>query len=396
MAKRGGGGKAGRCVTRHPESPQRHLVFLIGEDWFFLSHFRARAQAARDAGWRVSILTRTASDAAAELRAQGFNVIGVDFIRARLNPWAELRLLGAIIRHYRSLRPEIVHHVALKPILLGSIAAWRARVPRVVNAPVGQGFVFSSNSLKARLLRPVVGFALRAVIGARRAMALFENEEDRAAMMASGAVPASRAVLIQGAGVDSDRFRPVPGSRAVLRVVLAARLLQDKGIREFIEAATLLQEQGVVAEFLVAGAPDPGNPASLSASELQAAGSVRWLGPVADMAGLLGGCDIGCLPSYREGMPKFLLEAMACGLACVASDVTGCREAVIDGETGLLVPPRDAQALAAALARLIGDADLRIRMGLAGRVRVERLFAERVICAQTLEMYQWLIEQEKV
>ncbi len=143
------------------------------------------------------------------------------------------------------------------------------------------------------------------------------------------------------------------------------------------------------------GAPDPGNPASLSERELQAAAPVRWLGPVADMAGLLASCDIGCLPSYREGMPKFLLEAMACGLACVASDVTGCREAVIDGETGLLVPARDAKALATALARLMGDADLRTRLGLAGRARVERLFSERVICAQTLDMYQRLIEQEK-
>jgi glycosyltransferase involved in cell wall biosynthesis len=377
----------------------RHLVYLIGEDWFFASHFRARARAAQKAGWRVSILTRTASAATASMRDDGFAVIGVDFVRARLNPVAELRLLRSIARHYRTLQPDIVHHVALKPILLGSIAARLAKLRLVVNAPVGQGFVFSSDSLKARLLRPWVGLALRATIGARGAVAVFENDEDRAAMIETGAIAPARTVLIQGAGVDISLFAPKPPPSTmmpskVVQIILGARMLRDKGVREFIAAAKILQAQGVTANFLLAGAPDPGNPAALSEAELHDAAPVRWLGPVADMAALLASCDIACLPSYREGMPKFLLEAMASGLACVATNVTGCREAVLDGKTGLLVPARDAPALAASLARLIGDADLRARMGMAGRARVVSIFSETAVCGQTLALYQRMIEQE--
>jgi glycosyltransferase involved in cell wall biosynthesis len=381
-------------VTANPKPAGRHIVFLIGEDWFFASHFRARARAAQAAGWRVSVLTRTASAASSSLRADGFTVIGVDFVRARLNPLAEFRLLRSIVRHYRALKPDIVHHVALKPILLGSLAARLAKLRRVVNAPVGQGFVFSSPTLKARLLRPFVGIALRASIGARGAVAVFENDEDRTAMIAAGAIAPAQTVLIRGAGVDITQFTPQPRSNKVVQVVLGARMLRDKGVREFIAAAKLLHAQGVIANFLLAGAPDPGNPAALSEAELRGAAPVRWLGPVGDMAGLLASCDIACLPSYREGMPKFLLEAMASGLPCVATNVTGCREAVIDGETGLLVPAQDEAALADALARLIGDADLRTRMGSAGRARVLSNFSETEICTQTLGLYQRLIEQE--
>ncbi len=389
-----GAGRPGRCVTANPKPAGRHIVFLIGEDWFFASHFRARARAAQAAGWRVSVLTRTASAASSSLRDEGFTVIGVDFVRARLNPFAEFRLLRSIVRHYRALKPDIVHHVALKPILLGSLAARLAKLRRVVNAPVGQGFVFSSPTLKARLLRPFVGIALRASIGARGAVAVFENDEDRTAMIAAGAIAPAQTVLIRGAGVDITQFAPQPRSNQVVQVVLGARMLRDKGVREFIAAAKLLYKQGIIANFLLAGAPDPGNPAALSEAELRGAAPVRWLGPVSDMAALLASCDIACLPSYREGMPKFLLEAMASGLPCVATNVTGCREAVIDGETGLLVPAQDEAALAGALARLIDDADLRARMGSAGRARVLANFAETEICAQTLRLYQRLIEQE--
>jgi glycosyltransferase involved in cell wall biosynthesis len=381
-------------VTANPKPAGRHIVFLIGEDWFFASHFRARARAAQAAGWRVSVLTRTASAASSSLRDEGFTVIGVDFVRARLNPFAEFRLLRSIVRHYRALKPDIVHHVALKPILLGSLAARLAKLRRVVNAPVGQGFVFSSPTLKARLLRPFVGIALRASIGARGAVAVFENDEDRTAMIAAGAIAPAQTVLIRGAGVDITQFAPQSRSNQVVQVVLGARMLRDKGVREFIAAAKLLYKQGIVANFLLAGAPDPGNPAALSEAELRGVAPVRWLGPVSDMAALLASCDIACLPSYREGMPKFLLEAMASGLPCVATNVTGCREAVIDGETGLLVPAQDEAALAGALARLIDDADLRTRMGSAGRARVLANFAESEICAQTLRLYQRLIEQE--
>ena len=371
----------------------RHVVFLIGEDWFFASHFRVRALAARAAGWRVTILTRTGR-AADALRAEGFEVIDVDFRRARLNPLAEFRLLRSIAGHYRALAPDLAHHVALKPILLGSLAAALARVPAVINAPVGQGFVFTSATLKARLLRPAVSLGLRLAVGARGALAVFENHDDLTAMTASGAIPSERAYLIRGAGVDLVLYRPHTPPAGKVRIVLGARMLADKGVREFIEAARLLRLRGVVAECLLAGGPDPQNPASLEAAELQRATEATWLGPVTDMASLLASCHIACLPSYREGLPKFLLEAMASGLPCVATDVVGCREAVADSESGVLVPPRDPAALADALERLVADPELRARMGAAGRARAETLFADEVVCAATLAVYERAIRHD--
>jgi len=371
--------------------PVRHLAYLIGEDWFFASHFRARARAARADGWRVSVITRTGA-AAAELRDEGFEVHGVDFRRARLNPLAEGRLALHIARLYRQIAPDLVHHVALKPILLGSVAARLAGIRAMVNAPVGQGFVFASQTPKARLLRPMIRTAMRATIGARGAIAIFENEEDRAAMIASGAIGAENAALIRGAGVDLARFHPHPPPPGPVRIVLGARMLRDKGILEFIAAAQRLKGQG--AEFILAGTPDPGNPASLTEADLRDARDVTWIGHCSDMASLFATSHIACLPSYREGLPKFLLEAMAAGLPCVATDVTGCRDAVIAGESGLLVPLRDPEALAGALAPLIADAALRARFGAAGRSRAERLYAEPIICAETLAVYERAITRE--
>ncbi|MDX5931368.1 glycosyltransferase family 4 protein [Acidiphilium acidophilum] len=369
----------------------RHLVYLIGEDWFFASHFRARARAARAAGWRVSVVTRTGS-AAAELRDEGFEVHGVDFRRARLNPLAEGRLALHITALYRKLAPDLVHHVALKPILLGSVAARLAGVRAIVNAPVGQGFVFASETAKARVLRPLVGAAMRATIGVRGAIAIFENAEDRTAMIASGAIRADDAVLIRGAGVDLAQFRPVIPPPGPVRIILGARMLRDKGIGEFIAAAGRLKGQG--GDFVLAGTPDPGNPASLTEGDLRAAPNVRWIGHCDDMASLFASCHIACLPSYREGLPKFLLEAMAAGLPCVATNVTGCRDAVVAGETGLLIPPRDPAALGAALAGLIDDPARRARFGAAGRSRAERFYAEPIICAETLAVYERAITRD--
>lgn len=373
-------------------SADRHLTYLIGEDWFFASHFLARARAARADGWRVSIITRTGA-AAVALRAEGFEIYGIDFRRARLDPIAEGALALRIAALYRQLHPDLVHHVALKPILLGSLASRIAGIPATVNAPVGQGFVFASDTPKARLLRPFVYTALRRTIGARNAIAIFENGEDRAVMIAAGAITAANAVLIPGAGVDLTNFTPHPPLPEPARILLGARMLRDKGVEEFIAAAAILKNRGITAAFILAGAPDPGNPASLTETELRAAADVTWIGTHPDMAGLLATCHIACLPSYREGMPKFLLEAMATGLPCVTTDVTGCREAVAHEQTGLLVPPRNATALADALSRLITDPSLRAILGAAGRLRAERIFSDQAVCAATLAVYERAITQ---
>lgn len=364
------------------------LVFLIAEDWFFASHFLVRGIAAKQAGWRVIVLARQ-NHAAAEIIAAGLDFIPVGFDRHRLNPFQELGFALRLAKIYRHLRPTVVHHIALKPIILGGIAARLAGCKAVINAPVGLGFVFSSVKPLARVLKPMVIMALRLTMSPARSVAIFENPDDLAQMVQARIVKPAQTRLIRGAGVDMQRFAPSPEPAGKVRVLLAARMIREKGVLDFIEAARLLQGQ---AEFLLAGAPDPSNHNSLTEAELKdwdAMGIIRWLGPVKDMASLFKTIHIFTLPStYREGLPKVVLEAMAASRPVVATDIPGCREAVIDGQTGLLVPPRTPQALAEALGKLINAPDLRAQMGQAGRARVAENFSDEIICQKTLEIYQ--------
>jgi glycosyltransferase involved in cell wall biosynthesis len=382
-------------MPRDSGPPSRTLVFLVTEDWFFASHFWARARAARAAGWRVVLVARE-SDAAPGIRASGIEVLPIAFRRRRLNPFAELAFALQLAQLYRSLAPEIVHHVALKPIIIGGLAARLAGVRRIVNAPTGLGFVFSSRKALARLLRPVVALGLRATLTPPGARAIFENLDDLAALRDMGVVRPSAAILIRGAGVDIDEFCPAPAPSGPIRVILIARMIREKGVADFAGAARLLQGQ---AEFILVGAPDPGNPDSLSEADLrgwEAEGLVTWLGPRRDIAKLLQGAHIAVQPStFREGLPKSALEAMACGKPLVVTDIPGCRETVVHGETGLIVPPRDPAALAGAIKTLIEDAALRARLGAAARVRAETYFADSVVCAQTLAVYDALATGDK-
>jgi glycosyltransferase involved in cell wall biosynthesis len=370
--------------------PAKTLVFLLTEDWFFASHFWVRGLAAKAAGWRVVLVARE-SEATARIRASGIEVFPVNFVRRSLNPFAELVFAWRLAKLYRQLKPDVLHQIALRPIVTGGLAARLAGCKHIVNAPVGLGFVFSSDKLLAKFLRPLVSFGLRVTLRPPGAVAVFENPDDLAALTAAGMVRPDAAFLIRGAGVDTVAFAPVPPPPLPVRVVLVARMIREKGVADFAAAARLLKGQ---AEFVLAGAPDPGNPNTVTEAELrawEAEGILTWIGPQKDVAALLRSAHIACQPStYREGLPKSALEAMAAGLPLVATDIPGCREAVVDGVTGLLVPPRDPQALAAALARLIGDAALRARLGEAARARAEQEFADPIICAATLLVYDGL------
>ncbi|OYV40588.1 MAG: hypothetical protein B7Z81_01935 [Acidocella sp. 20-61-6] len=302
-----------------------------------------------------------------------------------------------LARVYRRLRPDILHHIALKPIVIGGLAARLAGIRRIVNAPVGLGFVFSSDRALAKLLRPMVSLGLRVTLTPPGAKAIFENPDDLAVLSAAGMVRADDAVLIRGAGVNTEEFYAAPEPAGAVRVILIARMIREKGIADFCDAARRLKG---AAEFVLVGAPDPGNPNTVTEAELrawEAEGIVTWLGARRDIAALLRGAHIAVQPStYREGLPKSALEAMASGRPLVATDIPGCREAVVDGETGFLVPPRDPAALAAAIAKLIAEPGLRAAFGKAARRRAEQEFAEPIICAQTLRVYDALMPPENL
>lgn len=365
------------------------LIYFISEDWFFCSHFLDRAKAAQRAGHEVLVLTRL-GEQADHLRRQGFRLLPLRMARSSTNPLRELDVLFQVWRAYRTERPDLVHQVALKPILYGSLIARWLGLRAVINAPVGMGYVFTAQGTGGRLLRGAVRLALQVLLNPRGSRVVFENEEDLAASVQAGSVRGSDAMLIRGAGVDTVKFSPVvsPGGSPV--IVLGARMLRDKGVVEFVEAARLLQVRRIVVRCILVGAPDPENPSSLAREQLErwhAEGLVEWWGHRPDMAQVLRQCHIACLPSYREGLPKFLLEAMACGLPVVSTDVSGCRQAVVHEYTGLLVPARDAAQLADALELLVNDPQRRLCMGQRGRERALALYGNDEIVRQTLALY---------
>ena len=368
------------------------LLFLVTEDWYFCSHRLPLARAARAAGYEVVVATRVGRHADA-ITGEGFKLVPLNLRRSSQNPQRELAAILEITGVYRRERPDLVHHVALKPVLYGSIAARLARVPAVVNALAGLGFVFASASLKARLLRPWVVGALRLLIDAEGSRLIVQNPDDRRMLVEGGISAAGRVRLIRGSGVDLRRYLPSAEPEGTPLVMLPARLLWDKGVGEFVAAARLLKAQGAVARFALVGDGDAENPAAIADEEIEAwreGGVVEWWGRREDMPEVLGLAHIVCLPSYREGLPKVLLEAAACARPLVATDVPGCREIVIDGRTGLLVPPRDAPALAAAIGRLLAAPQLRAEMGRRGRELVAAEFSEESVVAQTLAVYREL------
>ena len=368
---------------------KKKLLYLVTEDWYFVSHRLALAEAARDAGYDVTVVTNVAKHGGV-IRNAGLNLIPADFDRSGLNPLRDSATIAKLAAIYRREKPDVVHHVAMKPVLYGSIAARAASVPRVVNAIMGLGYVFTSESAKANILRPAVRVALRAALSAKSSRVIVQNRDDRQQLITSQLAKEADVRLIRGSGVDVPAYATTPPPAGRPRVILPARLLRDKGIVEFIEAARLLKHDGVDAEFVLAGAPDPLNPASLTQDEIDSyvrEGVVTHLGWRDDMASVFADATIVCLPSYREGLPKALLEAAASGRAIVTTDVPGCRELVQHDVNGLLVPARDAHALAAALRRLISDPVLRGRLATAGRAMVETEFSLSRIIAETLAVY---------
>ncbi len=371
----------------------RRLMFVVNNPAFFMSHRVPVALAAQQAGYDVHVATMD-GPAVADIQALGMTHHAIPMTRSGKHPLQELGTLLALVRLFRRVRPDVVHLVTIKPVLYGGIAARIARVPGMVAAISGLGFVFLSNSLKMRLVRAVVARLYRVALGHPNSRVIFQNANDRDLLKSLGAVRDEQVVMIRGAGVDLDAYRasPEPPAPPVV-VTMVARLLRDKGVREFVEAAALLRARGVPVTMQLVGGLDAGNPASATQDEVDAwqrDGAVQALGERSDIADLYAASHIAVLPSYREGLPKSLIEAAACGRAVVTTDVPGCRDAIEPGQTGLLVLVRDAQSLADAIARLAEDAALRQRMGAAGRALAESEFDIKRVARIHVELYDAL------
>jgi glycosyltransferase involved in cell wall biosynthesis len=367
------------------------LLYVVTEDWYFLSHRLPMARAARDAGFEVHVATNI-GDGAAAIQAEGFTLHPVPFMRGRVAPLRTIATIRALRRLHRTIEPDIVHHVALQSAVLGSIAAL-GRPVRSINALTGMGYTFTSSSAKARLLRPVMATLLRVLFDRPGQTVLVQNPDDRAEMLALG-IAAGRIALIPGSGVDVRALPPLPEPAGALTVAFVGRLIADKGVRSLIEAQRLLRARGSQVELLLAGTPDPGNPGSASSAELAGwsrTPGVTLLGHVAPIAKVWARTHIAVLPARREGLPMSLLEAAACGRPMVATDVPGCREIVHPGETGLLVPVDNAPALADAIETLAASPELRARYGAAARRLAVEKFSAEAIGRQIVALYRSLV-----
>lgn len=367
------------------------IVLFANTEWYLYNFRRSLALALRDAGHDVLLLSPP-GPYGEKLRALGLRWQPLPMDRRSLNPLREVALLWHLVRLLRRERPDVVHGFTIKCAVYGGLAARVAGVPGRVNAVAGMGYVFISESFKARALRPVVRALLKLALGGRNARLILQNPDDVALFEQAGLVNAARVRLIPGSGVDCVRFAPDPvrvrGAR--VRVLLPARLLWDKGLAEYVQAARLLREWALPVDLLLAGDPDPGNPAAVPEATVRQwvdEGVLDWLGHVDDMPALLRSVDVVALPSYREGLPKGLIEAAACGCALIATDVPGCREVVEHAVDGLQVPVKDGVALAEAMARLVRDAGLRERLGVAARAKAMAQFDERIVVRETLAVY---------
>lgn len=373
------------------------VLYVVNDANFFLSHRLPLALAAQGEGFDVHVATPQ-SDDVEKLLAEGLTFHPIPLTRRGISLGEEMASVIALYRLYRKVKPDLVHLVTIKPVLYGGIAARLAGVPAVVSAVTGLGYVFIAQGLKASVMRLFVKGAYRFALGHTNGRVIFQNPDDRSSFLKSRLIVARQTVLIKGSGVDMAQFTPTPEPPGSPLVVFAARMLWDKGVGEFVEAAKYLRELGINVRFALVGDTDSGNPAAVPKTQLerwQQSGVVEWWGQHTNMPMVFAQSSIVALPSaYGEGVPKVLIEAAACGRPIVTTDTPGCREIVRHDENGLLVPVRDVAALAEALRRLVEDAVLRWRMGARGReIAIAEFSVERVV-SETLDVYRRLLSAE--
>ena len=343
-------------------------------------------------GWEVFVATPDTGDAHI-IKAAGLNHITLEMSRKGLNPLRELKTMFEFWRLYKDLSPQIVHHVTVKPIIYGSIVASLLNKSFVVNAISGLGYVFTSLP-KNNIVRLITTFLYKLALNRSNSKTIFQNPDDLNLFIQEGMIEKSKTRLILGSGVNCSVFSPTPAKIGDIIVMLPARMLFDKGIYEFVNAVTLLKADYPKVKFVLVGRSDDGNPALIPTKQLRAwelAGLIEWWGYKRNMDEVLNMASMVVLPSYREGLPKVLLEAAACSKPIISTNVPGCKEIVRHEVNGLLIPPKDEVALAEAIRRLLDNPEFARQLGENGREIVQNEFSEALVVEKTFEVYEHLL-----
>jgi glycosyltransferase involved in cell wall biosynthesis len=367
------------------------ILYLVSEDWYFVSHRLPMARAAQRAGYEVHVATRI-GDCAEQIRSEGFILHPIHWRRGSLNPLLLFAATRETRRLYRQVCPDLVHHVAVVPAVIGSLAAIGLPIVRL-NALAGLGYMFTSNTVKARTVRPAVSLLLAWLLRQPQTTVLVQNPDDFAVVNGLG-VAKERIALIPGSGVDTDVLTPMPEPPDPFTIGFVGRLLDDKGVHTLVRAHEQLTKRGVAICTLLAGEPDPSNPVSIPDHVLnnwRLIPNLRLLGHVEDIRSIWAQAHVAALPSRREGLPKSLLEAAACGRPLIATDVPGCREVARNGVNAILVPMDDADALANAIEILRKDPALRARLGHAGRQIVTKEYSSTLVGNEITALYSRLL-----
>lgn len=373
------------------------IAFVVNIPSYFISHRLPIAIELIQQGFNVHLIT--SGPCPPELKELKLTYHNIEMSRKGKNPFTELAIVFSLYRLFKAIKPDLVHLVTIKPYLYGGIAARAAGVPCVVSAVAGLGTLFIERSSKYTLLRAILWPIYHFAFNHPNQILIFQNTDDQAQIIRWLNASKDKTILIRGSGVDLKKYtyHPEPNQETAI-VALASRLLKDKGVVEYVNACKELQQRGVKADYWLVGTADEGNANTITKAQLdlwKTENVVKQLGHQKNIAKTFKQCHLVVLPSYREGLPKVLVEAAACGRAVVTTDVPGCRDAITPNVTGVLVPVRNSQALANAMQLLIEEPEKRKKMGAEGRRLAEKEFCIKNIVTQHLEIYQKLLKRHQ-
>tara|TARA_B100000780_G_scaffold278726_2_gene253375 strand:- start:10 stop:1173 length:1164 start_codon:yes stop_codon:yes gene_type:complete len=375
------------------------ILYVVNTPGFFLSHRLELAIKAKNNGYKVSVATAYGGGIK-KITKLGLDHHIIPFSRSGQNLFEEFNVLIKLILLFWRLKPDLVHLVTIKPLLYGGFVSRLLKIKHTVCAISGLGTTFISDTILMRFRKRIIFKCYKFIFNQKNLMVILQNTDDINALQNIGILQSDQVCLINGSGVNLSKFKYVPETRRLKSVVvMASRLLRDKGVFEFVEAANLLKARGLNVRMLLIGEADEGNPTSISKKEISAwtaEGVVEILGFRDDIAKQYAEANIVCLPSYREGLPKSLIEAAAIGRCVVTTDVPGCREVIIPGKTGCLVPARDPLALANSIEKLLNDDTMRIKFGKAGRVFAENQFDVYKIVQKHMSLYEAMLKDKKI